>query len=81
MDPKIGTLNFGKHPHMSRPKLKLNVVAQRLSSVWFLALVHASMSPSSLNPKGPCAQIVHTLRPMHLYRDFYKATVCTIWVP
>ena len=26
-------------------------------------------------PKGPCTQIVYTLAPKHLYRDYFKAKV------
>ena len=28
---------------------------------------------NSPNPKGPCAQIVYTLAPKHLYGDYFKA--------
>ena len=28
-------------------------------------------------PKGPWAQIVHTLVPMYLYREYFKAKVYT----
>ena len=31
-------------------------------------------------PKGPCTQIVYTLAPKYLYRDYFKAKVYTIWV-
>ena len=31
-------------------------------------------------PKGPCTQIVYTLRPMYLCREYFKANVYTIWV-
>ena len=31
-------------------------------------------------PKGPCSQIVYTLGPMYLYREYFKAKVYTIWV-
>ena len=30
-------------------------------------------------PKGPCTQIVYTLAPKYLYRDYIKAKVYTIW--
>ena len=29
---------------------------------------------------GPCAQMVYTLAPKYLYRDYIKANVYTIWV-
>ena len=31
-------------------------------------------------PMGPCTQIVYTLAPKYLYRDYIKANVSTIWV-
>ena len=31
-------------------------------------------------PKGPCAQIVYSLAPTYLYRDYFQANLCTIWV-
>ena len=31
-------------------------------------------------PKGPCTQIVDTLAPKYLCRDYFKAKVYTIWV-
>ena len=31
-------------------------------------------------PKGPCTQIVYTLGPTYLYREYFKAKVYTIWV-
>ena len=31
-------------------------------------------------PKGLCTQIVYTLAPTYLYRDYIKAKVYTIWV-
>ena len=31
-------------------------------------------------PKGSCTQIVYTLGPMYLYREYFKAKVYTIWV-
>ena len=31
-------------------------------------------------PKGPCTQIVYTLAPKYLYRDYFKAKVYAIWV-
>ena len=34
-----------------------------------------------LCPKGPCTQIVYTLAPKYLYRDYFRARVYTIWVP
>ena len=33
-----------------------------------------------INPKGPCTQIVYTLAPKYLYRDYFKAKLCTIRV-
>ena len=30
-------------------------------------------------PKGPCTQIVYTLAPKYLYRDYFKANVYTNW--
>ena len=30
------------------------------------------------NPKGPCTQIVYTLGPMYLHREYFKANVYTI---
>ena len=35
---------------------------------------------SQLIPKGPCTQIAYTLAPKHLYRDYFKAKVYTVWV-
>ena len=35
---------------------------------------------SGLFPKGPCTQIVYTLGPMYLYREYFNAKVYTIWV-
>ena len=32
------------------------------------------------SPRGPCTQIVYTLAPKYLYRDYFKAKVYTIWV-
>ena len=32
-------------------------------------------------PRGPCTQIVYTLAPKCLNRDYFKAKVHTIWVP
>ena len=32
------------------------------------------------NPKGPCTQIVYTLAPKYLNRDYIEAIVYTIWV-
>ena len=29
-------------------------------------------------PKGPCTQIVYTLRPMYPCRDYFKANVYTV---
>ena len=34
----------------------------------------------SCYPKGPCTQIVYTLGPMYLYREYFKANVYTISV-
>ena len=34
----------------------------------------------SQQTKGPCTQIVHTWALNHLYRDYTKANVTTIWV-
>ena len=31
-------------------------------------------------PEGPCTQIVYTLAPMYLNREYFKANVCIIWV-
>ena len=31
------------------------------------------------NPKGPCTQVAYTVAPKYLYRDYFKAKVCTIW--
>ena len=31
-------------------------------------------------PKGPCTHIVYTVAPKYLYRDYFKAKVCTVWV-
>ena len=31
-------------------------------------------------PEGPCTQIVYTLAPMYLYKEYFKANVYTIWV-
>ena len=31
-------------------------------------------------PEGPCTEIVYTLAPKYLYRDYFKAKVYTIWV-
>ena len=39
-----------------------------------------SLEVHLLNPKGSCAQIVYTLGPMYLYREYFKANVYTIWV-
>ena len=33
-----------------------------------------------LGYKGPCTQIVYTLAPKYLYKDYFKAKVYTIWV-
>ena len=33
----------------------------------------------SAYPKGPCAQIVNTLAPKYLCRDYFKSNVYTIW--
>ena len=33
-----------------------------------------------LIPKGACTQIVHTLAPKYLYRDYFEVKVYTIWV-
>ena len=30
--------------------------------------------------KGPCTQIVYTLAPKYLYRDYFQANVFTLWV-
>ena len=35
---------------------------------------------SGHRPKGPCTQIVYTLGPMYLYREYFKAKVYPIWV-
>ena len=35
---------------------------------------------SSIGHKGPCTQIVFTLGPMYLYREYFQANVYTIWV-
>ena len=37
-------------------------------------------SLSLKHPKGPCTQIVYTLAPKYLYRDYLSANVYTIWV-
>ena len=31
-------------------------------------------------PLGPCTQVVYTLAPKYLYRDYFKAKAQTIWV-
>ena len=50
----------------------------------FTPLITTHESPSSrgtlIIPKGPCTQIVYTLVPMYLYREYFKAKVYTIWV-
>ena len=44
-------------------------------------LVRVVLAQVSLEvPKGPCTQIVYTLGPMYLYREYFKAKVYTIWV-
>ena len=45
----------------------------------------ADEEPETRHPKpeclkSPCAQIVDTLGPMYLCREYFKAKVCTIWV-
>ena len=35
---------------------------------------------TDLHPKGPCTEIVDTLPPKYLYRDYFNAKVYTIWV-
>ena len=35
---------------------------------------------SCSSPKGPRTQIVHTLAPKYLYRDYFKAKVSILWV-
>ena len=39
-----------------------------------------SLQALLMNPKGPCIQIVYTLSPKYLYRDYTKAKVYNIWV-
>ena len=31
-------------------------------------------------PKGPCTQVLVTLGPMHLYREYFEAKAYTSWV-
>ena len=38
------------------------------------------MGPVESFPKGPCTQIVYTLAPKYLYRDYFKDKEYTIWV-
>ena len=35
-------------------------------------------SACTCHPKGPCPHIAHTLAPMYLYRDYFRAKVYTI---
>ena len=42
---------------------------------YFRAFTHGC-----IYPKGPCTQIVYTLAPMYLYREYFKANVYTIQV-
>ena len=46
--------------------------SSRLQSLWC----------STLDPKGPCRQILklYTLAPKYLSRDYFKAKVCTICI-
>ena len=39
---------------------------------------HVDRNSPSIS-KGPCTQTVYTLAPKYLYRDYFKATVYTIW--
>ena len=39
-----------------------------------------SLGTVASHPEGPCTQIVYTLAPKYLYRDYIKAKVSTIWV-
>ena len=45
------------------------------------ACVHAADADvrQIFNPRGPCTQIVYTLAPKCLYRDYFRAKVSTIW--
>ena len=35
-------------------------------------------SVGCMYPKGPCTQILYTLAPMYLYRDYFKANVYAV---
>ena len=43
-------------------------------------LLLATLDPKWSYPMGPCNQIVYTLAPKYLYRDYLKANVYTVWV-
>ena len=45
-----------------------------------LRICRVSHLPSNHYPKSPCTQIVYTLAPKYLYKDYFKAKVYTIWV-
>ena len=40
----------------------------------------ASASKPLTIPKGPCTQIVYSLGPMYLHKEYFKAKVYTIWI-
>ena len=61
-----------------------NLVISRVISplIWVICIVTLLLTllitthePPS---KGPCSQIVYTLAPKYLYRDYFKANVYTI---
>ena len=64
-----------------RQGLRLCNLQLHLQRLFFQASCgsNCGVGGSSLHyPKGPCTQIVHTLAPMYLYRDYFKANVYTI---
>ena len=68
-----------------QPNTTLNPVEGRNASAMALqSLWKARTAPARDEvlcfPKGPCTQIVYTLAPMYLYREYFTAKVYTVWV-
>ena len=66
-------------PHLIvKPKLNLHKPWRTLA-LKPLSKARGFRKPKAY-PKGPCIQIVHTLGPMYLYREYFKNKVYTIWI-
>ena len=68
-----GCQNYG--PFWGTLNIRCRVIIRTPKGTRILTITHIYY----LYPKCPCTQVVYT-SPQYLYRDYFKAKVCAIWV-